>query len=260
MDMLILNRCDVAGLLTLEECITAVEEAFKLHAESKVISPKVLGLHTQNGVFHIKAGILPSDRTYFAAKINSNFQHNMSKQKLPVIQGVIVVCDGDNGDVLAIMDSIKITILRTGAATAVAAKYLAIADAGTATICGCGNQGRITVKALRKVRPVKNVYAFDIEKSIAEKFAYELTHELNIPVSAVNHLESAVRMSDICVTCTPSKQPFLKLNNVRAGTFIAAIGADSEVKQELEPELLSANKLVTDMTGQCANIAENHHT
>jgi len=257
--MLILNRHDVAGLLTLEECIAAVEEAFKLHAERKVKSPKLLGLHTQNGVFHIKAGILHSDRTYFAAKINSNFQHNMSKQRLPVIQGVIVVCDGDNGEVLAIMDSIEITILRTGAATAVAAKYLAIADAGTATICGCGNQGRVTVKALMQVRPVKNVYAFDIDKSIAEKFADELTHELNIPVSAVNDLESAVRMSSICVTCTPSNQPFLKPNNVSAGTFIAAVGADSEAKQELEPGLLSANKLVTDITGQCANIGELHH-
>jgi alanine dehydrogenase len=259
MDTLLLTRQDVAALLTLDECIAAVEEAFKLHAEGKALSPKVLGLHTQKGGFHIKAGILNLTRTYFAAKINSNFQYNMSEQKLPLIQGVIVVCDGENGQVLALMDSIEITILRTGAATAVAAKYLAPADAKIATICGCGNQGRITLKALMKVCPVEKVYAFDVDKSKAEKFAIELADELHVSVIDVQDLGVAVRKSKICVTCTTSTQVILKLKDVMAGTFIAAVGADSEEKQELEPELLSANKLVTDLTEQCANIGELHH-
>jgi alanine dehydrogenase len=90
---LLLNRQDVAALLTLDECIAAAEEAFKLHAEGKALPPKVLGIYTQKGGFHIKAGILNLNKTYFAAKINSNFQYNMSEQGLPLIQGVIVVCD-----------------------------------------------------------------------------------------------------------------------------------------------------------------------
>lgn len=259
MDTLLLTRQDVASLLTLDECIATVEEAFKLYAEGKTLPPKVLGIHTKKGGFHIKAGILNLDRTYFAAKINSNFQYNISEHGLSLIQGVIVVCDGENGQLLALMDSIEITILRTGAATAVAAKYLAADDAKTATICGCGNQGRISLKALMKVRPIEKVYAFDVDKSKAEKFAIELADELHISVMAVSDLGAAVRKSKTCVTCTPSKQAFLKLKDIMPGTFIAAVGADSEEKQELEPELLSANKLVTDLTEQCGNIGELHH-
>lgn len=259
MDTLLLTRQDVAALLTIDECIAAVEDAFKLYAEGKALPPKVLGMHTQKGGFHIKAGILNLDRTYFVTKINSNFQYNMSELGLPLIQGVIVVCDGENGQLLALMDSIEITILRTGAATAVAAKYLAPVDANTATICGCGNQGRITLKALMKVRPIEKVYAFDVDRSKAEKFADELADELKISVEVVDDLKEAVRKSKICVTCSPSKQPFLKPEYVMPGTFIAAVGADSEEKQELEPELLSANKLVTDLTEQCSNIGELHH-
>ena len=183
----------------------------------------------------------------------------MSERGLPLIQGVIVVCDGENGRLLALMDSIEITILRTGAATAVAAKYLANVGAQTVTICGCGNQGRITLKALMKVRPVEKVYVFDVDKSKAEKFANELADELHVSIKAVNDVGVAVRNSKICVTCTPSRQAFLKLKDVMPGTFIAAVGADSEEKQELEPELLSAGKLVTDLTDQCGNIGELHH-
>ena len=259
MDTLLLTRQDVATLLTIDECITAVEDAFKLHAEGKGLPPKVLGIHTKKGGFHIKAGILNLDRTYFVAKINSNFQNNMSEQGLPLIQGVIDVCDGENGQLLALMDSIEITILRTGAATALAAKYLANVDAKTATICGCGNQGRITLRALMKVRSIENVYVFDVDKSKAEKFANELTDELKISIKSVTDLGMAVGKSKICVTCTTSKKAFLKLKDVKAGTFIAAVGADSEEKQELEPGLLSANKLVTDLTEQCGNIGELHH-
>lgn len=256
---MLLTRHDVAALLTLDECIVAVEDAFMSHAEGKALPPKVLGIHTQKGGFHIKAGILNLNREYFAAKINSNFQDNMSVQGLPLIQGVIVVCDGENGQLLALMDSIEITILRTGAATAVAAKYLAPVDANTVTICGCGNQGRITLKALMKVCPVEKAYVFDVDKLKAEKFADELADELHISLKPVNDLRVAVRNSKICVTCTPSKQAFLKIKDVVPGTFIAAVGADNEEKQELEPELLSANKLVTDLTEQCGNIGELHH-
>ncbi len=84
METLLLTRQDVAALLTLEECITAVEEAFRMQAEGEALPPKILGLHTHKGGFHIKAGILNLNRTYFAAKINSNFQYNMSEQGLPL--------------------------------------------------------------------------------------------------------------------------------------------------------------------------------
>ena len=259
MNTLLLTRKDVATLLTLDECIVGVEAAFKLHAENKALPPKVMGMHTQNGGFHIKAGILDLNRNYFVTKINSNFQDNMKKHGLPLIRGVVVVCSGENGEVLAIMDSIEITILRTGAATAVAAKYLARTDANSVTICGCGNQGKVSLRALMKVRSIEKVYAFDTDISKAEKFVNELMQELNLVVRVVTQLDEGVRKSKICITCTPSKKAFLKPGDIMPGTFIAAVGADSEEKQELEPELLSANKVVTDLTEQSKSIGELHH-
>src|SRR5258705_10485501 len=100
---LLLKRPDVVNLLTIEECIIAVESAFKLHAEGKAMPPKVLGIHVDEGGFHIKAGVLGLSRTYFVAKVNANFPGNVRKHNLPTIQGIIVVCDGNNGRLLALM-------------------------------------------------------------------------------------------------------------------------------------------------------------
>jgi alanine dehydrogenase len=259
MDTLLLTRKDVAELLSLEDCMAAVEAAFKRYALGQATAPKVLALHTPKGGFHIKAGLLDLGSSYFAAKINANFPGNPIAHQLPLIQGVVVVCDGENGRVLALMDSIELTILRTGAATALAAKHLALADATTAMICGCGNQGAITAKALLNVRPLEKLYVFDKDPSKAERFAATFSQTLNVAMEAVRDVAAGLLQSSICVTCTPSTEAFLHRRDVLPGTFIAAVGADNEDKQELEPELLSENKVVTDLTEQCKSIGELHH-
>lgn len=256
---LLLKRSEIARLLGVEECIAAVEQAFKLHAEGKTSPPGILGIHARDGGFHIKAGLLELGRSYFAAKVNANFPENKERFGLPLIQGIIALCDAQNGTPLALMDSMEITIIRTGAATGVAAKYLARRDAKVATICGCGNQGRISLKALAHVRPLTRAYAFDIDEGQARRFANELSKELGLEVDAVNDLAKAVRESDICVTCTPSKRYFLNSEYVSPGTFIAAVGADNEEKQELDPALMVSNKVVVDLLEQCATIGDFHH-
>jgi len=178
---------------------------------------------------------------------------------LPLIQGIIALFDAENGYPLALMDSIEITIIRTGAATGTAARYLARADARIATICGCGHQGRISLRALAKVRPLTQAYAWDIDREVSRRFASELAGELGIQVEAVDELAAAVRQSDICVTCTPSKRHFLEHEYVKPGTFVAAVGADSGDKQEIDPRLIASNKLVVDSLDQCAAIGELHH-
>jgi alanine dehydrogenase len=256
---LILTRSDVAALLSLEECIAAVEEAFRLHGEGKAAPPGVLALHSAEGAFHIKAGILGSSRPYFVAKGNTNFAQNPPRYGLPAIQGVIVLCDAADGRLLALLDSIEITIQRTGAATAVAAKHLARPDSRVATICGCGNQGRVQLRCLKTVLPLERVHAFDADAERARAFASEMTHELGVKVDAVSDLGGAARGSDAIVTCTPSTRAYFKKEFVRRGTFLAAVGADAPDKQELEPALLVAAKLVTDITEQCATLGELHH-
>ena len=114
---LLLTGRDVAALLTIEECMTAVELAFKMYGEGKTSPPGILGVHARDGGFHIKAGLLDLDRSYFAAKCNANFPENSKRFGLPTIQGIVVLCDAENGYPLAVMDSIELTIQRTGAAT-----------------------------------------------------------------------------------------------------------------------------------------------
>ena len=258
-DTVVLTRTHVAELLSLEECIAAVERAFRLYGEGKTAPPGVLGLHAPEGLLHIKAGVLASDRPYFVAKANTNFAANPRRHGLPAIQGVIVVCDGEDGRLAALLDSIEITILRTGAASAVAAKHLARRDSHVATICGCGNQGRVQLRALRTVLPLHEVHAYDAYVAQSERFAAEMTVELGLAVHSVSDLGRSVQSSDVCVTCTPSKQPYFKKKFVRPGTFIAAVGADAPDKQELEPALLAGSKVVTDVTDQCAAFGELHH-
>ncbi len=256
---LLLTRSDVARLLTLDDAIAAVEHAFRMHGERKAPPPGVLGVHAQGGGFHIKAGLLHLDRSYFAAKLNANFFANAEKLGLPNIQGVVLLSDGANGSPLAVMDSIEITIQRTGAATAVAAKRLARPDSKTATICGCGNQGRVQLRALARVLPIRQAFAWDAGREHAQRFAAEMSSELGISVTAADDLAKAVRQSDVCVTCTPSKQWFLARKHVAPGTFVAAVGADNEDKQELDPRLLVGNKVVADVLEQCATIGDLHH-
>src|SRR5262245_60466175 len=138
---LLLTRSDVASLLTIDQYISSIELAFRLYGEGKTQPPGILGVHAGAGGFHIKAGLLELDTLLFAAKINANFPQNVERFGLPLIQGVIVLSDAENGSPLAVMDSMEITIQRTGAATAVAAKYLARRESKSLTICGCGNQG-----------------------------------------------------------------------------------------------------------------------
>jgi ornithine cyclodeaminase/alanine dehydrogenase-like protein (mu-crystallin family) len=216
-------------------------------------------MHAKDGGFHVKAGLLELGRSYFAAKVNGNFPENSSRFGLPTIQGVIVLCDAENGTPLAVMDSRDITTLRTAAASAVAAKFLARQDSRTITICGCGNQGRIQLKALSRICRLETVFAYDRDGEQAMRFSQDLTSELNISVKPVSDLRPAVRQSDICVTCTTSRQPLLGLDDVSPGTFIAAVGADNPQKQELHPSLMAKSKIVCDILEQCGAMGDLHH-
>jgi ornithine cyclodeaminase/alanine dehydrogenase-like protein (mu-crystallin family) len=256
----ILRRSEVAQLLTLPDCITAVESAFRLLGEGKVALPGILGMHVGEGGFHIKAAVMDAGRAYFAAKSNANFPDNPRLRGLPAIQGTVSLCDASNGYPLALMDSIEITILRTAAATAVAARHLARADSAAITICGCGNQGRAQLRALRHVLPrLQRAYAFDQDPARARAFAAEMSPALGMPVEPTDDLPRAVASSDVCVACTPSRTAYLGRGMVRLGTFVAGVGADNPEKSELDPSLLAAGKVVVDSLAQASTIGDLHH-
>jgi alanine dehydrogenase len=256
---LILSRRDVLELLTLHDCIDAVEQAFRLHADGRTLGPGVLGVPAADGGFHIKAAGLIGERSYFAAKTNANFPDNPRRFGLPTIQGTVVLADASTGEPLAVMDSASVTALRTGAATAVAAKFLARREARTATIVGCGVQGEIQLAAIAAILPLQRAWVLDTDHARAEALAVRAEASLGFHVEAGRDLRAALRDSDVCVTCTSSRRAFLTATDVAPGTFIAAVGADNRGKQELESALVASATLVVDVFEQCAEIGELQH-
>ena len=256
---LLLTRGDVQALLRMDECVSAVEEAFRAHAEGRAIPPGVLASHVEGGGFHLKTAGLHTDRAWFAAKLNGNFPGNRERFGLPTIQGVVVLADAERGTPLAVMDSMEITMIRTAAATAVAAKYLSREGAVSVAICGAGAQARSQLRAVAAVRPVQSVRVFDLDAARARDYASEMSAELRISVEPVPAATEALRGAEIIVTCTSSRRPYISHQQVSPGAFIAAVGADSEDKSEIDPELMARGAVVTDILEQCARIGDLHH-
>jgi alanine dehydrogenase len=258
---LLLRGEDVVGLLRMSDCIEAVERGFLSHAQGETIPAGVLGTHVDHGGFHVKtAGLRDAlgGRPIYAAKVNANFPGNPDRNGLPTIQGAILLFDAANGSLLALLDSIAITSLRTAAATAVAAKYLA-PDRPTVTICGCGEQSRSQLRALACVHRLGRVMAFDLRAERARRFADEMAAELRVDVAAAPDLSHAARETTVWVTCTPAQRWFLGREHVAPGAFVAAVGADNPLKQEIEPELLASSAVVADVLEQCAAFGDLHH-
>jgi ornithine cyclodeaminase/alanine dehydrogenase-like protein (mu-crystallin family) len=143
--------------------------------------------------------------------------------------------------------------LRTAAASAVAAKHLARRECETLLVCGCGGQAVAQLRAFREVRTPKRVLAYDLDHARAAAFA--AAHG----AKAAPDLKVAMAASDVVITCTTARRYFVTRDMVRPGTFIAAVGADHELKQEIEPQLLAGAKVVTDLTEQAAQIGDLHH-
>jgi alanine dehydrogenase len=256
---LLLRRSESEDLLTLRDCIDAVEEIFCRQGNGNIPASGILGVKSPEGGLHVKAGLLSSDKNYIVAKLNTNFPGNSAKSNLPTIQGVVVVYDAEDGRPLAIVDSIDITIKRTAAASAVAAKYLARPESRTVTICGCGQQARAQLHAIHLILPFGKVYAFDLNERAAKNLAAEIWADLKVDTEPVTNLQRAIQNSDVCVTCTTSREYFVRKEEVAPGTFIAAVGADDAHKQEIDPRLMATAKVVADSLEQCCTIGDTHH-
>jgi len=252
-DIIVLSRADLAALMRFGDYVEAVAEAFRQHAQGDAVLPDPMHIPGDGGGFHVKAASLGG---YVAVKTNSNFPQN-PRRGLPTIQGAVLLFDA-GGVPLALIDSIEITIKRTGAATAVAARYLARPESRTATICGCGAQARVQLDALRHGLDIRRVFAFDSDPQAAERFAAEVTAQ-GLEAEIAASLRAATRESDIVVTCTTAQQPYLDVADVRSGTFIAAIGADNPEKSEIAPALMAKARVVTDVTALCAVMGDLHH-
>lgn len=251
---LLLSRPEVAELMRPEDYLEAVAAGFRAGEEGRATAPPPLALAGEGGAFHAKAALLRQGRTYAALKLNANFPDN--RAGLPIVQGAILLCDGENGALLAVIDSIEVTLRRTAAATALAARLLARTGSETLLICGCGAQGEAHVEALAGVLELRRCLAWDRDPARAEAFAAARRRE-GLNAAAVEEVGPAAAASDVIVACTPSRQPYLAADQVRPGSFVAAVGADSPEKSELHPGLMA--RVVVDVLGQCLDMGDLRH-
>jgi alanine dehydrogenase len=257
--VLILSRSEAERLMDFAGYIEAIESGLRAGAAGRAVAPPASSLEVEGGAFHVKGGaLLMGDRLYVAIKSNGNFPENPARRRLPTVQGTIYLADGRDGRPLAVMDSIGITIARTGAATAVAAKYLARPDSRRVLICGAGVQGRIQLTAIKHACPIEQALIYDLNRETGAHLARQMAGELGIAVNPTADL-GAARDCDVIVTCTSSRRAFLTPDHVRPGTFIAAVGADNSDKQEIDPALFPRSTVVVDSLEQCAEIGDLHH-
>src|SRR5262245_3399523 len=257
--ILILSGQDLKTVVRFDDYVDAVSEGFRMLAEGRCESPVPLQVSVADGTFHAKAASLPLGSGYVAVKVNGNFPENRSRHGLPTIQGAVFLADATNGRPLALLDSIEITRQRTAAATAVATRYLARPDSRTATICGCGEQGRIQLRALRHILDLTHIFAWDIDRQTSRRFSAEMAAEFGIDVTDIDDRREGTLVSDAIVTCTSSRKPFLGLEDVRPGTFVAAVGADNPQKSEIRPELMAKAAVIVDVLEQSIVMGDMHH-
>ena len=211
------------------DIITAVEEAFKEKGAGKVEMPPKPGIHPLHDAFiHAMPAYLPG-MSAAGIKWVSGYPENF-RQGLPYISGLIILNDPNTGLPISVMDAAWITAKRTGAATALAAKYLARPDSRILGIIGCGVQGRSNLEALDAVMKLEEVRAYDISPANLRRYVDEMTEESGLAIKPVNNPREAVENSDIIVTAGPilkHASPTIEKSWAKAGVFACPVDFDS---------------------------------
>lgn len=254
----VLTHRDIAGLMAPSDWLAAVEAGFRAAAEGRAGAPPPMHLPGVAGAFHAKGASLELERHYVALKLNGNFPGNPERRRLPTVQGATLLCDGATGSLLAILDSIEVTLRRTAAASALAARFLARPDSQSVLVAGCGAQGRAQLSALREALPLARGFAWDRDPDKARELAAEARHD-GLAIEAVQDVAAASAQSDIILACTTARTPWLHRDMVCPGTFIAAVGADSPDKNEIASALMAEALVVADSLDQCAAMGDLRH-
>ncbi|RME39592.1 MAG: ornithine cyclodeaminase family protein [Thermoflexia bacterium] len=201
--LLYLSQADVAATgVTMAEMIDVLEAMFREKGEGRVEMPPKPGIHPMPDAFiHAMPAYIPAMRSA-GVKWISGYPENY-KRGLPYINGLLILNDPETGIPLAVMDATWITAKRTGAATAVAARYLARPDSSVVGILGCGVQGRSNLEALMVLFPIRRVMAYDILPEAQERYVREMGERFGVEVVPVRHPREAVSGCDIVVTAGP---------------------------------------------------------
>jgi ornithine cyclodeaminase/alanine dehydrogenase len=209
--------------------IDLLEQAFKEKGAGKVEMPPKPGIHTMPDAFiHAMPAYIPSMKSA-GLKWVSGYPENFMRG-LPYISGLLILNDVETGIPYALMDCTWITAYRTGAASALAAKYLARPESETVGILACGVQGRTNLEALNCLFKIKKVFAYDALPEVQEKYVSEMSEKLGLDIAGVKRPRDAVKDSDLVVTSGPILKhptPTIDKDWLKPGAFASAVDFDS---------------------------------
>jgi ornithine cyclodeaminase/alanine dehydrogenase len=228
--ILYLSQAEVASTgVTMKEIVATLEIAFREHGNARTEMPPKPGVHTRPDAFiHAMPAYIPALHSV-GMKWVSGYPENY-KRGLPYITGLMILNDEETGIPLAVMDCTWITGMRTGAATAVAAKYLARPESESVGILGCGVQGRTNLEALKVLFPLTRVVAYDVLPDAAGKYAREMRERFGVDVTVAKQPRDAVDGLDLVVTAGPIlRKPHatIKAGWLKEGAFASLVDFDS---------------------------------
>lgn len=265
----VLSAADIEKVFTVADALDAVEDAYRQKAEGQGVAWPMVYAAFEPGVadMDIRSGELAGSGL-FGLKLTAWFSQNPA-QSLPEIFGTTLICDNGTGAPLALLNASAITGLRTGAAAALGAKWLARKDATNLLVAGSGHMSTYMVAATLVACPkIAHVEVWDPCKKEAPEARVELMREQvagllkaagverTYEIVAVGDGEKAAGKADVIITITPATTPIIKQAWVRPGTHISCVGADMEGKQEIESGLAASARLYVDDRAQSVSSGE----
>ena len=251
----------IKDALTRFDPIEAMEEGFAAYSQGRTIIPPVGELIFEDppGDVHIKYGCIKGD-DYYIIKIASGFYEN-HKSDLPNFDGLMLLFSQKTGQLLSILlDEGHLTNVRTAAAGAVAAKYLAPKNVTGVGVFGAGIQGRMQVEYLKSITPNREIWVWGINNEEREVYRQDMENK-GYSVHPSGRPEDIATRCNLIIMATPSKTPLLTYDMIRPGTHITAMGSDTPEKQELDPKILgNADIVVADSISQCSSRGEIYHS
>jgi alanine dehydrogenase len=247
-DVLVLNEAEVERAVSMGEAIDALEGAFREYGSGDAIVPPRLGITIPGGggAFRMMSAVLPSTGL-FGMKTLTGYP---GRRRDGETYFVVLLFSMTDGALRAIIPANYLTGLRTGAASGLAARYLARPAASTVGILGAGVQGWFQIVALNQVRPLTEVRVFGRDAARAGAFASRIEQVLGIRAHAVNDAREAVSGCDLVVTATSSGTPVIEATWLDPGTHISGVGANTPAKRELDPATFSRSLIVVDYLEQ----------
>lgn len=267
-DIKVLSKTDTEKLLKMSDVISVVENVYKSKSEDKTCVFPMVFHEFEAGVadMDIKSGWMKEDNI-FGLKLVSWFGENVKKD-LPALIGTIMVLDSRTGIPLGILDGSHITGMRTGAAGAIGAKYLARPDSKTLLIVGAGHVSTFQIVAALLLFPeletvmIYDHMNYDTALNKADTIIDTLDNNFDIKMDgrvkflAVSDIKEATGKSDIIITVTPSRKPIIMKEWIKPGTHFSCIGADMSGKEEIDPEIFREARVFADDIPQCINVGE----